>query len=179
MQFVQVYIKPASAIKHVARNVNVRFLFVKCFVDVSDFKCYQFFNTPVSQTLSVSILSARICTQPTSTVKYVVRKINNCFLQEDNIVVNVCNSECNQSFSSPVVHELNIPNSSLFICLLLPSNLLLSKSMFIFHKNRVLVSVDVSSVIYRPVFSIVDTGFHDVKSFKTSCNGINAQVYKS
>ena len=178
MQFFQVYIKPARAIKHVAHNVNVRFLFVKCFVDVSDFKYYQFFSTPVSQTLSVSILSACIYTQPTTTVKHVVRKINNCFLQVDKTVVNVCNSERNQSFSSPVVHELNIPNSSLFIlpaCAVKP--VALKVNVYFPQKQR--VSVDVCSVIYRPVFSVVDTVFHDVKSFKTSSNGINAQVYKS
>lgn len=82
-------LKTASAIKHIFRKVNVRFLYVhSAAFNVIDFKFYQFFNQPVSPTLVVSISFVRIV--PACTVS-VAREINVCFSYRHSTVINVSN----------------------------------------------------------------------------------------
>ena len=80
---------------------------------MSDFKCCQFFNPPVSQTVHVSSSSVPIMF--TCTMKRVVRKDNVYFLLTPSSVVNVSNLEHNQFINSEVSHELKFctyPKSS-------------------------------------------------------------------
>lgn len=78
---------------------------------------------------------------PASTVKRVVCKINYCFLHIHSTVVNDSNSERNESFGSPVVHELNISNSCLFILPVCVVKHVASKVSLYFPQSRVLVSM--------------------------------------
>ena len=78
---------------------------------------------------------------PASTVKRVVCKINYCFLHIHSTVVNDSNSERNESFGSPAVHELNISNSCLFILPVCVVKHVASKVSLYFPQSRVLMSM--------------------------------------
>ena len=105
---------------------------------------------PVSQTLSISISSVRI--MPASAVKRIVCKINHCFLRVYSTLVNDINFERNQSFGSPVVHELNISNSSVFILPVCGVKHVARKVNLYFPQSRVLVSMFL--MLYVIVFSV-------------------------
>ena len=64
-QNLHVDVRPASAIKHVAGKINVRFSYVQStavdLADVSDESDYQFFNPFVSQKLGVSLFHVSKC----------------------------------------------------------------------------------------------------------------------
>ena len=114
--------------KHVV--CKVKFLF-------SNIKCFHF-----------------ICTHivPASTVKRVVCKISHCFLHIHSTVVNDSNFERNQAFGSPVVHELNISNSSLFILHVCVVKYVSRKVSLYFPQSRVLVSMFL--MLYIILFSV-------------------------
>ena len=89
---------------------------------------------------------------PASTVKPVVCKINHCFLYIHSTVVNDSNFERNQSFGSPVVHELNISNPFLFILPVCVVKHVSRKVSLYFPQSRVLVSMFL--MLYIIVFSV-------------------------
>lgn len=89
---------------------------------------------------------------PASTVKRVVCKINYCFLHIHSTAVNDSNSERNQSFGSPAVHELNISNSCLLILPVCVVKHVARKVSLYFPQRRVLVSMFL--MLYITVFSV-------------------------
>ena len=82
--------------------------------------------------------------KPASAVRRIVCKINHCFLRVYSTLVKDINFERNQSFGSPVVRELNISNSSVFILPVCAVKHVAPKVNLYFPQSRVLVPMFVS-----------------------------------